>query len=338
MQFIFPEKPVTKTEILDKINQESLFCYYLNIPKITKKLIVNPLRNDHKPTASFYKSSNGNVYMKDFGNGKTYSCFAVVMEKYNCDFFTCLNIIAKDFGIRNGSISVKAQEILNTPELKEKKRTEIKVQIQDFTKDDLNYWNSFGISKKTLEYYNIYSCKAVWLNNIIYSINDNKLIYGYFGGIDDNLEMWRVYYPQNKGTNALRFLGNWPANKIQGWEQLPKSGKLVIITKSLKDVALLHEYKLPACAPCSENIGISDELLDNLKKRFKYIIVLGDNDKPGIDAMYRMKKEHPELIYTWFPKKLGKDASDVYKDCGKETFVKQITLFLNWLKQQPAKW
>ncbi len=332
MQFIFPKQPVTKTEILDKVSQESLFCYYLNIPRITKKLIVNPLRQDHKPTAGFYKSSNGWVFMKDFGNGKTYNCFTIVMEKYNCDFRTCLEIIAKDFGIRENCVPTRMQQLLNVPKIEEKKKTQIRVQIQEFTEDDLKYWNSYGITKTTLEYFKIFSCKAVWLNNSIFSINENKLIYGYFGGFDEGRELWRIYYPQNKGTNALRFLGNWPSDKIQGWEQLPKNGKIVIITKSLKDVALLHEYKIPACAPCSETIKIDKAIIDELRNRFKHVVVLGDNDKPGIDAMFKMKKEYPELIYTWFPRSLGKDATDVYKDKGENALLKQISIFLNWLK------
>ena len=53
--------------------------------------------------------------------------------------------------------------------------------------------------------------------------------YGYYGGKEDNVELWRIYFPKKK---QYRFLTNWKAKQIQGYKQLPKSGKLLVITKS----------------------------------------------------------------------------------------------------------
>ena len=55
---------------------------------------------------------------------------------------------------------------------------------------------------------------------------------------------------------------------------LPKSGgDYVVITKSLKDVMLLYEFNIPAIAPNSETLFISDKQLEKLKSKFKNIIV-----------------------------------------------------------------
>ena len=62
----------------------------------------------------------------------------------------------------------------------------------------------------------------------------SKPIYGYYRGKTD-VELWRIYFPYNK-EKGIRFLTNWPAKKIQGFEMLPEKGNILVITKSMKDV------------------------------------------------------------------------------------------------------
>ena len=77
---------------------------------------------------------------------------------------------------------------------------------------------------------------------------------------------------------------------------LPKSGgDYVVITKSLKDVMVLYEFNIPAIAPNSETLFISDKQLEKLKSKFKNIIVFYDNDCAGISGMNKIKKNHKKL-------------------------------------------
>jgi hypothetical protein len=51
--------------------------------------------------------------------------------------------------------------------------------------------------------------------------------------------------------------------------------------------------------------------------------------------MRKIKKEHPEFIYTWIPRKLNaKDISDFYKLYGKNKTIKLIKQFLIWLSRK----
>ena len=63
-------------------------------------------------------------------------------------------------------------------------------------------------------------------------------------------------------------------------------------------------------------------MLNTLKSRFKYIVVLYDNDLAGIHNMRKIKKSHPELLYFWIPRHYeAKDISDFRKKYGeKETY------------------
>ena len=69
-------------------------------------------------------------------------------------------------------------------------------------------------------------------------------------------------------------MSNWKKDLIQGAHMLPKTGNVLVITKSLKDVMTLYEYGITAIAPCSENEFLTDVQYEKIKKRFKHIGLL----------------------------------------------------------------
>ena len=324
------EPEITKEFLLSKFNEETFMTYYLGIP-VKKGLFKSPLRGDHVPTCSFFRNKAGELIFKDF-SGAFYGNFInVVMYKYQCNYYKALKIIASDFGLIGTSIKktpIKVQETF-----KDSGQAVINVEIQDFTEQELRWWNKYGITEKILKKFKVYSCKNVWLNgNYFAKSAQNNMMFGYYGGIKDKVELWRIYFPQRK---EYRFLSNWNSNKIQGFNQLPKTGNVLIITKSMKDVMTLYSVGIPAIAPNSETLFISDNVLSNLKERFNRIFVLYDNDLPGISNMNKIKKLHPELNYLWIPRETGaKDISDLHKLLGKKNFNVFLKEKLVWLKSR----
>lgn len=324
------EPEITKEFLLSKFNEETFMTYYLGIP-VKKGLFKSPLRGDHVPTCSFFRNKAGELIFKDF-SGAFYGNFInVVMYKYQCNYYKALKIIASDFGLIGTSIKktpIKVQETF-----KDSGQAVINVEIQDFTEQELKWWNKYGITEKILKKFKVYSCKNVWLNgNYFAKSAQNNMMFGYYGGIKDKVELWRIYFPQRK---EYRFLSNWNSNKIQGFNQLPKTGNVLVITKSMKDVMTLYSVGIPAIAPNSETLFISDNVLSNLKERFNRIFVLYDNDLPGISNMNKIKKLHPELNYLWIPRETGaKDISDLHKLLEKKNFNVFLKEKLVWLKSR----
>lgn len=99
-----------------------------------------------------------------------------------------------------------------------------------------------------------------------------------------------------KLNRKYRFISNWKSFRLQGDHTLPKTGDYLVITKSLKDVMTLYNLGIPAIAPISENCFLSEAQYHRLKERFKHIILLYDNDRPGLRAMISIKKKFPEVI------------------------------------------
>ena len=101
----------------------------------------------------------------------------------------------------------------------------------------------------------------------------------------------------------------------------------------MKDLMALSAFKIPACAPNSEHLFISDNVLEDLKRRFKYIIILYDQDRTGKLNMAKIRSEHPELIYLVIPKEYGaKDFSDFRKKYGFMKTKEAILNVIKWLK------
>lgn len=332
MDFSFQPK-ITKELILSRFSEEQLMEYYLHLP-VKKGLFRSPLRRDKQPTCSFYRNKSGTLIFKDFATGQHLNIFDVVQSIFRCNYFESLRIIANDFGIvRDNTLHKNPGKInLNPIKIKDKEISKIQIEVQEFTDGELKWWGKYGISKDILKRFNVYSCKHVFLNDQLFAESQQHCpIFGYYGKKYQGLELWRCYFPKR---TSFRFITNWPSKKIQGYDQLPKKGKLLVITKSMKDSMCLYSCGITACAPNSENLFISDKVLEDLKSRFKNIVVLYDNDRPGLYNMAKIRREHPELTYVFIPKRYGsKDISDFYKDHGRKETLNLIKTFILWLKE-----
>lgn len=332
MNFSFEPK-INKELILSRYSEEQIMEFYLHIP-IKKGLFRSPLRRDREPTCSFYRNNSGELIFKDFATGQHLNVFGVVQNLFNCNYFEALKIIANDFGIvKSTSIPKNPGKINKNPvKIEDKEMSKIQVEIKDFSDLELKWWGKYGITLDILKKFNVYSCKHVFLNDQLFAESQQHCpIFGYYGKKYQGLELWRCYFPKR---TSYRFITNWPTKKIQGYDQLPKKGNLLLVTKSMKDVMCLYSMGITACAPNSETQFISDIVLEDLKRRFKYIVVLYDNDYTGISFMNKIKKKYPELIYTWIPRHYNaKDISDFYKEYGKRETLKLIKEFILWLKE-----
>lgn len=316
---------VDKKFILSKLSQEEIFEKYIGEQVSLSRTYRSPLREDLRPTCSF-KYLGDILLLKDWAGHFTGDCFRLVsILNNNCTYNQVYKIIANDFNIiSNGK---KGESYKRKPVFTVCKTTkaDIKVKWRSFDSEDIAYWQSFGISMNTLVKFNIGAVDYVWLNNVIlYKFSSLDRAYCYWFSSND----MKVYFPFRK---EYRFLGN--TSVLQGYDQLPEYGDLLVITKSLKDVALLSEYGISAVAPPSESSIITEEEHADLSKRFKTIVTLYDFDLTGIRSSNKMKKKYNYKIMfltngRFKSKDYGaKDLTDLYKikgDMSVESFITNI--------------
>lgn len=327
MEFAIFKPKITKDFIFSKINQETIMEYYTGLSVNSKKLMLSPFRSDNHVTVAFYKSKSGVLYLHDFATNEHINCFNAVMRLFNCNYYQALDIIAKDFGLIEGD-HPKISQIKKVAELKESESSKIQVQIKDYTENELKWWKSFGISRKTLKKYHVFSLQHVFLNGELKFTSSLQCpIYGYYFGKDKNSEeKWKIYFPMR---TEFRFLNNTNKKLLQGYKQLPKTGDLLVISKSMKDIMAMYEFNIPAVAPNSETLFINDKQLEEFKQRFKHILVIYDNDKTGLHNIWLIRKQHPELNYFYMPWYLSKDFTDSIKLVGVENMKDYINEFMS---------
>lgn len=307
--------PITLDYILSKVTEYDIYARYLGQFKIG--FIYNsPFRKDKNPSFGIFRSrKSGRLLFKDHGNGE---CGDVIkfVELYTgiTNYNDLLKQIVKDMQITNNTV------LHSTKEIEKDNETVIGVVRQDWTDIDKAYWSQFGITLNTLKKFKVSSIKYYLCNGIVKSIyKDENPMYAY-----KVYDHFKIYKPL--ADKYTKWRNNLTENDIQGYEQLPKNGDLLIITKSLKDVMVLYEMGYNAISPSSESTFIPDKALEVLKKRFKRILLCFDRDVAGVKNMRKISLK-TGLNGFLVPKKFqSKDISDAVKRNGFET-VK------NWLKE-----
>jgi len=269
--------PLTKDNILRRLSQEEIMTRYLGVT-VSSTPITNPLRpNDKKPGCTFWTSSSGRLWFKDWAKDKIYDCFNIVMEKYNLSFYQSLAKINKDFqlGLGDTKSKVSSSSIKETP-IKITRRKSIQAIPCKWTKEALSYWSSYGITKNILNQYFVYNTKLVYIDqNISQRATLKNPIFTYLYPPSTNIKIYRPLDKEKKWKSSTN------KNDIDGIHQIPKKGKLLMITSSRKDIMVLRSLGFSAISPTTETVLLDEKVISSLKKRFKYIVTFMDSDKAG---------------------------------------------------------
>jgi len=190
---------------------------------------------------------------------------------------------------------------------------------RQFSELDVAFWRSFYIKEETLSLYKVNAISKYTINGLVKaSYSKESPMYSY--KVFNKFKIYRPFEPK-----ATKWRGNLSSLDIQGFEQLPESGELLIITKSLKDVMVLHELGYNSIAPSSESISIPEVVMNNLRNRFKKIIIFYDRDRAGLTFARKITKQF-EINAIFINKKYKKkDISDYIKKFGVEN-TKQLLL------------
>jgi len=308
------KEPLTLDYILSKVNEYDIYASYIG--QFKPGLIYNsPFRKDTNPSFGVFLSKRtGKLLFKDHGSGVCGDVIKFVREITGISNYNeVLQEIVRRLKITNKTVLKSTKPI-------ESKETVIGIVRQAFTKIDEQYWGSYHISMPTLEKYNVHSIKYYLCNGIVKGIyKDENPMYAY--KVYNNFKIYRPL-----GDKFTKWRNNLTEFDVQGYAQLPKKGNLLIITKSLKDVMVLHEMGYNAVSPSSESTFIPDVVLNDLKKRFKHILLCFDRDIAGVSNMRKVSLKtglNGFLVHKSFK---AKDISDAVKTNGFESVH-------DWLKK-----
>lgn len=327
MKFNLKGKDPTIDNIRKQVSDQQIYEFYLKQVVSPTKKYISPFREDKHPSMSFLAISTEEILWKDWGDTAQESPLGVVsfvMKLYNCSYFEALSIINRDMCLGLEGLSTKADGKVNSPVNVPKKRPFevnnkhklIEIEAQIFKKEDVAYWESYGITLSTLIRYNVRTVKYVWLNGIMVRMySRSNPVYSYYLGEKDKKQYYKIYSP--KSPKHKKWLTNAPQNIIQGINNLTWTDDKLIITKSLKDVMLLNEMGIDAVALQSETSSLEERTATLFMASYDDIYVLFDNDETGVKFSAKLCKEYNTFKSIFIKNKFAvKDISDFAKEYG----------------------
>lgn len=314
---------VTKDGLLEYIQDIDVYNFYIGGKISLTHNILSPLRKERNASFGFFKGNSGEICFRDFVLGSG-DFVKFVQMKFNLNYFEALSKIALDlnlddnFHIKSVSKTVSTDSPTQNRDslLNEVTQLSLGKKRRDWKAYDFAYWLQFGINYETLIKYRVEPIQYVFVNGT--PIFTSKYSYAYLENKDGE-ETYKIYQPYNED---FKWLNNHNESIWQGWEQLPKNGEDLIITKSLKDVMAIDTIiNIPAVSLQAESVKPKEHIIAELKSRFTNIYLLYDNDydketnwgrKFGTELSNEFDLVRLEIHETYE----SKDFSDLVKNKG----------------------
>jgi hypothetical protein len=312
----------TKNLVLEESDIPSywVFQYYLNLsyPLTGQDIKLTSIFNPNEKTPSFciYVDKSIMQYkFKDFSTGRNGNKVDLVKMLFNEAYPAAAMRIVKDY---NKHVKTNGFKKID---FKPASKWEVDfIKIRSWNENDSKYWLSFRIGMSILTEYNV---KPIEYYNLIKSEADQvkalKIeggsLYGYF---DKHGEVYKIYQPTSSKHKFHKVNAY-----IQGYDQLKFSQPYLVICSSLKDALCLKGmgYNIEVIAPDSENTMIKPHVIEHLKKKYKKVITLFDNDEAGINAIARYVEAYN---INGFALTICKDISDAMKKHGFDKVHKHL--------------
>lgn len=314
-------KRLSAKEHLERIGEVQIYFKYLGYFPEPFKKYSSPFSNDSTPSLSFHLGNN--LKWHCYSTGKKGDYMDLVAELHRENYKDATLRILNDFKVHS---NVQSEPKILATDKFVRYDTEIQVVLQDFSQSDLDYWYQGRIRRSTLDFFNVKATKQVWLNKgegpkLIWTYKRDNPIFRYL--INGR---YKIYKPLEQ-DKQWKWLSTTKQCDWQGFDQLPATGEILILTKSMKDIMVWYEMGFPAISPCSESQTITSEEVTYLKSRFKKIYVCYDYDKPGMLQMIHLRLEFGLPVIITSDMK-NKDPFDQVKAKGfeysKEFLTKQI--------------
>lgn len=267
--------------------------------------ICSVFNNERTPSFTLFVS-DGRYFYKDFSSGNGGTALNLIMKMFNLSSEEAQVRIINDFSTGKNGVEYCSQ-FNSTKPLKRNKYHVEYYKTRQWEKSDAEYWLQYGISSWILAKYEVVPLE----NFILANETGTKKIefkrsrtYGYF----NKGKLYKIYQPDYKQHKFIIVDKTY----LQGTNQLKRNDFLAIVS-SLKDGMCLTSINIQMdwIAPNSESTPLTKEIIDELKKRYKNIIVIFDNDKTGKMWMEKYK-EWWGLKTCIIP--FAKDIADVCKD------------------------
>ena len=289
-QDVYPD--ISLDHIFSQVSEYDIFRKYVKNFKEIDVPFLSEFYDDKSADCYIYQNSSNKLNYKDFANVEhQFTCIYYIMFKYNCNYKEALLIICNDFNLFDVKQDLKPTMFLgkdvNNPIIQHKIKSTITIQVRNWDIVDYNYWSKYTIDFGLLDSYDIFPCSNVYLHKgertIVFNSTKANPIYAY-RFTNDGKYSYKIYKPLSPDKRYKWLFSGGVKENIEGFDQLPLHGDILILNKSLKDVICTKLCGYSSVSLQGEANTLEQSLVDKLLKRFNQIIILYDNDEQGIKS------------------------------------------------------
>lgn len=331
MAFSKGRDSVSLDDILSKVTEADILSYYLGVTEVPC-IINSPLRQDRRPSFGLYSPDGRRIYYTDLSTRDRGGLFDLLGSMWNCSYKEVLTRINEDISKFNGSASIHTYTPCTVRSTSTyNKDTDLQCKVRDWRDYDIEYWASYGISLEWLKYAEVYpiSHKIVIKGGQRYVFVADKYAYAYVEHKEGKVTL-KIYQPFNK--EGYKWNNKHDKSVISLWTKVPEYGEQICICSSLKDaLCLWANTGIPSLALQGEGYEMSNTAISELKRRYKHIFILFDNDKAGLEDGQQLSEltGFTNLVLPKFEEYSNpKDISDLYHALQNKEKFKEILLEL----------
>lgn len=328
MAFGTGELSITLEDILAKTTEFEILNYYFMVDELP--IVINsPLREDNKPSFGLYTLDDKKVHYYDFSTKDKGGLFDLLMKYWGESYKATLMRVWEDLpNFSNTNVKLNNTIKKKTYQSLKSRNIDLQCKVREWRDYDLDYWASYGISLEWLKYADIYpiSHKIVIRDNQRYVFGADKYAYAYVERKEWKVTL-KIYQPFNKG--GYKWSNRHDRSVISLWTKVPEFGDRICICSSMKDaLCLWANTGIPSLAIQGEGYGMSDTAINELKRRYKHIYILLDNDEAGLLDAEKLAQTtgFTNIVLPQFNG--GKDVSDLFKSLQDPNKFKNMVLDL----------
>lgn len=316
-------------EVMGRVSQLSLLYYYLSIDSLPK-LICSPLRRDEHPSFFIYSPDGSKVLFKDYATGEHGDVYELLQKMKGITFAKLIRMISSDKELLKETADV---QVRNPGEKGVQCYADLRVKTRDWEEHDIEYWSSYGISLRWLQYAEVYpiSHKIVYKDGRRYVFHAAKYAYVFVERKEGNVSL-KIYQPH---ARQYKWCTNNDHSVVGLWTKIPQKGDRLAVCSSLKDaLCLWANAGIPAIYVQSETTGLSRTAQEVLRSRYRRIFICFDNDEPGLKDGEELSRKTGFVNVVLPQFEGGKDISDMYRVKGKEEFINVVKPLFDGREQE----
>jgi hypothetical protein len=289
---------ITEHQILEKYGELNLWSYFTGNQIVINKKILSPLREERNPSAVFFKSGD-RVLLHDFTMG-TFNIWQYLRKTKGWSLLQAIKHIQEDLELSKYS-GLNKVPYTDSNEVQQAK-TRIIISKADWGQEDLDYFSQYYIKRETLDVLNVYPIRGYWIlkdEYFYFERKKNELLFAF----NPKLGKYKIYRPESVEN---KFYGNINKNVLFGWESLPLTGDILIITKGIKELAIIRQLGYNSVAIQAEKSFPREDIIQILIQRFNKVYTLMDSDETGQRATLYFKNN-----YNFKPILLPEETKDL---------------------------